>query len=121
MGGGMGGHHGSGGKGRHADENSAGAPVPPMRYRLLGSLGWETDSLGSRSVNKLDTASPMRIPIAQLRLVDESTGRAVWKQAVKIDSMSMPMGTCPQAAQWNRLAGKASDQALSGMFGTKAP
>lgn len=112
--GGMGGHHGS--KGMHAQESGEGAPRA-MRYRLLGSLAWETDSVGMRSLNRLDTAgkNSLRTPLAQLRLVDESTGRAVWKQSVRIDSLAPVSGSCPQAPELSRWATEAAKAAATGL------
>jgi len=113
--GGMGGHHG-GSKGMHAQESGENTPRP-MRYRLLGSLAWETDSVGTRSLNRLDTAgkNSLRTPLAQLRLVDESTGRAVWKQSVRIDSLAPVSGNCPQAPDLSRLATEAAKAAATGL------
>lgn len=126
QGGGMGGPPGGGGMsappgggmgGMNAPEGGA-VPKAPSRHMVLVELGWQVDTAAG-SLETVDTTkSVLRRGVSvRLRAVDESTGRAVWKQALSPDLAKFEAGTCPQT---DRIASVAAESAKAILEGVAA-
>ena len=113
MGGGR--HGGHGDVGGPDGAKSASHPTPPRRYLVASSLFLSKDSLGNRSLDRIDTAAAKALtrPGVSLKLVDQSNGRAVWHGSTLSDGL--PGGTCPGSEVLQVLARKATRTALDSL------
>lgn len=116
-GGGMGGPEGSA-----SGDRSGSAPKAPSRHMVLIELDWQPDdSAAARSLGKADTTAPaLRSSVSiRLRAVDESTGRAVWRQTLSPDLPKS--GSCPQPDGIASMVSESAKAILEGMAAAGKP
>jgi len=82
----------------------------PSRYMVLADLDWLVDTVAPRSLETGDTTGFVlhRSVRIRLRTVDESTGRAVWRQTLNHD---IPV-TCPLPEGIARMASESAKAIL---------
>lgn len=122
MDGGMGGGPRTGSGGPPNGDGRGTPPAAPQRYLVAASLALSRDSLpGTRT---LETAPLPQADLAvrklsvALKLVDQATGRATWKETLRSDTLIS--GTCPSRESLAALAHLAAKSVLGGIPVTNA-